>query len=73
MATVQLAQTLRTARERSGLSLRDLSVKTGLASSYLNRLELGKVQEPGCHSLRKLAGALGLTYASLMKQAGYYP
>lgn len=73
MATVQLAKTLREARDRSGLSLRDLNDQTGLATSYLNRLERGQVHEPGPGSLRKLAGALAVPYATLMKQAGYYP
>jgi transcriptional regulator with XRE-family HTH domain len=73
VATVQLAKTIREARSRRGLSLRELGDATGLATSYLNRLERGQVAEPSCHTLRAVAGALQVPYARLMKQAGYYP
>lgn len=73
MATVTLAKTIREARDRRGLTLRDLSERTSLATSYLNRLERGQVKRPHPDTLRAVSSALELTYASLMKQAGYYP
>lgn len=80
MATPDLAKQLRTARDKRQLSLRDLSAASagarhpeGIAVSYLHRLERGEVDEPSPHVLRALAGALGLTYASLMRSAAYYP
>lgn len=80
MATPDLARQLRSAREARGDSLRDLSARTaaprfpeGIAVSYLHRLERGEVDEPSPHVLRALAGALNLTYASLLGAVGYYP
>lgn len=80
MSTTTLARTIRNAREARDLTLRDVQAATrsrsrpdGLATSYVNRLERGEVAEPSPHVLRALARALGVTYATLMKEAGYYP
>ncbi|HEY3435111.1 MAG TPA: helix-turn-helix domain-containing protein [Solirubrobacterales bacterium] len=80
MSPVTLSSTIRAAREARSLSLRDLRAATagerypdGLAVSYLQRLERGRVEEPSPHALRAIARPLGVAYATLMRQAGYYP
>ena len=80
MSALSLSRTISSAREARGLSYRDLRAATvcdrypdGLATSYLQRLERGRVDEPSPHALRAIAAALGLGYAAVMRQAGYYP
>ena len=51
--------TLRELRERRFISQADLSAKTGIAESTINRLERGR-QKPRLVTIRKLAKALGV-------------
>jgi HTH-type transcriptional regulator, competence development regulator len=70
----QLARTIRDARANSGdegVSLRGLRAQTGLAISYLSRLERGQVRHPSPDALRRVAAALDLPYTRLMREAGY--
>jgi transcriptional regulator with XRE-family HTH domain len=50
---------LKTLRERTQLSLRDLGEKTGLSASFLSQLELGQVS-PSLASLETIANALNV-------------
>jgi ribosome-binding protein aMBF1 (putative translation factor) len=54
-----LLATLRTERERQGLSLTDVSDCTGMDRSMISRLELGKIPNPTLATLRAYAGSLG--------------
>ncbi len=80
MSALSLSRTISSARDARGLSLRELRAATvcdrypeGLAVSYLQRLERGRVDEPSPHALRAVASALGVGYPVLLRQAGYYP
>jgi ribosome-binding protein aMBF1 (putative translation factor) len=50
---------LRLERERQGLSLTDLSERTGLDRATISKLETGKVANPTVATLRTYATALG--------------
>src|SRR5467141_2994764 len=62
---------LREARQRSGMSLRDVERETGISNGYLSQLESDKIRHPSPHHLRKLADVLGVDYSTLMERAGY--
>jgi len=62
---------LRSARERKGLSLRAVEEATGISNPYLSQLESGKVRQPSPIVLHKLATLLEVSYADLMRLAGY--
>jgi transcriptional regulator with XRE-family HTH domain len=50
---------LRRERERQGLSLTDMSERTGLDRATLSKLETGKLANPTLATLRRYAQALG--------------
>ena len=69
---------VRSARDASGLSLRQLARESGVGLSYLHRLETGQAVRPGPRVLRKLATALGRDaherselYGELMRSQRY--
>lgn len=64
---------LREAREKKGLSLRDVEVRTSVSSGHLSMIEQGKVRAPSPRILYELARAYDLSYVDLMKRAGYLP
>lgn len=49
---------LRAERQRQGLSLSELSARSGIDRATLSKLETGKVSNPTVGTLRALAGAL---------------
>lgn len=53
------------------MSYRALAASSGLALSHMQRLERGEVDEPSVATLRKLAGALDVPLADLLRAAGY--
>lgn len=57
--TEYLAQQLRAARERAGISQRELSARSGLTQSHISQIERGSM-EPGLSSLVDLVRALDL-------------
>jgi transcriptional regulator with XRE-family HTH domain len=67
----KIGRFLKDARERKGLSLRAVQEATGVSNPYLSQIESGKVQHPSPSVLNKLATLYGISYASLMKAAGY--
>lgn len=56
---------MRKARERRGLTLRDLGNMSNLSFGYLSRIERGK-QEPSLDALRRIADVLGVTTTYLL-------
>ena len=58
-ALLMMVATLRTERERQGLSLADIAARTGMDRSMVSRLELGKIPNPTYQTLRSYAHALG--------------
>ena len=59
-------------RLRGELSLRDITRRTGISSSYLSQLERGD-RRPGRNVLRGLAETYNVDLRDLLKRAGYGP
>jgi transcriptional regulator with XRE-family HTH domain len=70
---MSLGSTLRERRETLGWSLRDVERKTngGISNGYLSLLESDEVKQPSPRHLHLLAGVFEISYALLMKLAGY--
>jgi transcriptional regulator with XRE-family HTH domain len=54
-------------RNQKGMTQRDISERTGLAGSYLSRIE-NRHLEPRPHTLRKIAKALGVPMSELFQE-----
>ena len=67
----QLAKILKQARELLGLSVRSAAAKADISSTYLSQLEASTTKEPSPHVLYKVENVYGLSYADLMRAAGY--
>ena len=67
----QFAATLRAARLRAGLTVRELAEATGLTSSTISRLETGQIASPRPEKLVRLAAVLGISIDDLYAGAGY--
>ncbi len=61
------------ARERAGLSLRNLEAITGISRPMLNRLEHDQIDHPSPDVLLRLAEALELDSDDLFAFVGYRP
>src|SRR3712207_8354678 len=61
---------IRERREAQGLSQADLAAQTGLAQTYISRIERGAVPRPRPATLQKLAQALGVRLPELYQSAG---
>jgi transcriptional regulator with XRE-family HTH domain len=62
---------LRAARERAGLTLREVEERTGISNAYLSQIESGRIKEPSPRVLHRLAELYGESYAELLELAGY--
>jgi transcriptional regulator with XRE-family HTH domain len=58
-------------RELRRATLRDVAEAAAISPTYLLKLEKGMVQAPSPHVLRRLARYFGVSYLTLMQQAGY--
>jgi HTH-type transcriptional regulator, competence development regulator len=67
----QLGEYLRKQRKKKGLTLVELSEKSGVSQPYLSQIENGKGGIPSPEILFKLTKPLGLTHAHLMIKAGH--
>lgn len=69
MEFMKLAAALRSERQKAGMSLADLSKKTGLDRAAISRLENGVKDNPTIGTLGRYAHALGLRImVTLVKQ-----
>lgn len=66
-----LGQVVREARNRRGMSLRDVERETGISNGHLSLLESGSVLRPSPNLLEKLAELYGVSYSLLMELSGY--
>ena len=66
-----LATVLRDARNRHGLTLRDVEAKTGLSNAYLSQLEGAKIKQPSPLMLHKLCTLYDCSYPAALEFAGY--
>ena len=68
---IRLGQILADARRRRKLTLRAVEESVGISNAYLSQLETGKIKAPSPVVLHKLSGLYGLSYATVMQEAGY--
>jgi len=61
----------RNLREKRGLSQRQLAELAKVSNTEISRLESGERQKPSPIILKAVAPHLGVSYAELMKEAGY--
>jgi HTH-type transcriptional regulator, competence development regulator len=66
-----LSDYLRSARQRLGVSLREVENATGVSNAYLSQLEGGKIKSPSPALLQKLSDYLKLSYADVLELAGH--
>lgn len=66
-----LGEFLQSARERKGLSLREVEKATGISNPYLSQVEKGKIQQPSPVPLHKLSELYEISYAQVLGLAGY--
>lgn len=71
--TVPLGGYLRSARERSGYSIRELAKLVSVHFSYLARLESGETANPSPGLLQRLAEVLKTDAAELLAYVGVKP
>ena len=67
----ELGSYLRRVRKELNLTLRAVEEKTGISNAYLSQLENNKIFCPSPKILYKLAKCYKVSYAYLMKLAGY--
>ncbi|SKD00501.1 Helix-turn-helix [Chitinophaga ginsengisegetis] len=65
-----LGITLKEARDRNDLTLRQVDEATGISSAYLSQLENDKIKKPSANVLYKLATLYGEQLNNLLKAAG---
>lgn len=65
-----VGQELRQLREQAGLSLTQVTVRTGLSPNYIHKLETGSRSNPSPEVIRKLSGAYGVKYLWLLERLG---
>lgn len=70
-----LAERLREARERAGLSARALDEKAGITPGHTTLIESGRRESPAVETIRKLAEALGVSIDWLVtgRESGTLP
>jgi transcriptional regulator with XRE-family HTH domain len=70
-AASRLAELLRTARERLGLSVREVAKRSGVVNSNIVRLEQGAIPNPRPETLKAIADVLELDLADVFASIGY--
>lgn len=70
-ASESLGDALRTARQRRGLSLRDVERLTGIRNAHLSQLETGGIARPEMALLWDLATVYELDFSRLLRLAGH--
>jgi HTH-type transcriptional regulator, competence development regulator len=68
-----LAEYLKAARERAGLSQRQLASRVGIHNSYLARLESGENGSPAAELLQTIADVLEISSTNLLAFIGVKP
>lgn len=71
MTNTEFGNYLKNLRKENGLTIRQLTEKSGVSNAYLSQLETGKRGLPKPEILAKLHGPLGVGYDELMEKAGY--
>ena len=71
MENKTLASVIKNARERIGISQREVSRRTGIDNNTVAKIEKGERKKPNVLSLRKISFLLKLDLEELLKLAGY--
>ena len=71
MENKTLASVVKSAREKLGISQRELSRRTGIDNNTLAKIEKGERKKPNVLSLTKIAFVLELNSKELLELAGY--
>ena len=69
--TTELGKVITEAREKVGISQRELSRRANMDCAEISRIEAGKRQKPNVLYLKGIADTLNLSMVDLMKLAGY--
>lgn len=69
--TTELGKTISEAREKVGISQRELARQANMDCAEVSRIEAGKRLKPNVLYLKGIAETLGLSLVKLMKLAGY--
>ncbi len=69
--TTELGKTISEAREKLGISQRELARKSNMDCAEVSRIEAGKRLKPNVLYLKGIAETLNLSMVDLMKLAGY--
>ena len=69
--TTELGKTITTAREKIGISQRELARQANMDCAEVSRIEAGKRLKPNILYLKGIAETLNLSMVELMKLAGY--
>lgn len=62
----KLGEKIKKLRKNYGMTIKDLSDKSGVGKSTISEIETGKVKNPKSETLSKLAKALNVTVDSLL-------
>ncbi|MEK5085873.1 helix-turn-helix transcriptional regulator [Paenibacillus sp. FSL M8-0228] len=71
MDTNSFGEYLKSLREDKNMSIRQLSLYSGVSNAYISQLENGKRNIPKPEILKKICKPLGVTYEELMDRSGY--
>jgi transcriptional regulator with XRE-family HTH domain len=66
-----LASVLREARQRRGMSLREVERRIGVRNAHLSQLETGTIAKPEPALVWELSALYGLDFVELLELAGY--
>ncbi len=69
--TTELGKTISTARQKLGISQRELARQANMDCAEISRIEAGKRIKPNILYLKGIADTLNLSMVELMKLAGY--
>ncbi len=69
----QLARTLKTKRERLGLSATEVARRAGVTAGTVTRLELAQIQSPRAENLKAIAEVLDISVSDLFTTADWLP
>ena len=69
--TTKLGETITQAREKVGISQRELARRANMDCAEVSRIEAGKRLKPNVLYLKGIAESLNLSMVDLMKLAGY--
>ena len=69
--TTELGKVISEAREKLGISQRELARQAKMDCAEVSRIEAGKRLKPNVLYLKGIADTLGLSLVDLMKYAGY--